>query len=238
MIASPLASVPENSTFAALKAELDARAGGRIIASAPDALSSGLPELDQALGGGYARGTLVSLEGPAGCSGRTAVLAATLAGITGRGLAAIVEAPFAGGDGGRLYPPDLARSGVVLDRTLFAQANSAIEIARCADVLLRSKAFAAVAMPAAALRATVWSRLCGLAQKSGAVLFALGSDAGNELAYFASTRIRCGMNRVVWHRSGVLGELRGYEIDARVLKHRRASPGAVAHLHAAAAHMQ
>lgn len=237
MIASPLASVPENSTFAALKAELDARAGGRIIASVADALSSGLPDLDQALGGGYARGTLVSLEG-AGCAGRTAVLAATLAGVTRAGLAAIVEAPFAGVDGARFYPPDLARSGVVLERTLFAHANSAIEIARCADVLLRSKAFAAVAMPAAALRATVWSRLCGLAQKSGAVLFALGRDARNELGYFASTRIRCGINHVVWHHSGVLGELRGYEIDACVLKHRRGSPGAVAHLHAAAAEIQ
>jgi hypothetical protein len=81
------------------------------------------------------------------------------------------------------------------------------------------------------LRATVWSRLCGLAQKSGAVLFALAMNASNELAYFSSTRVRCAIDRVVWSGSGgVLCELAGYEVNAHVVKHRRAAPGAVARL--------
>jgi RecA/RadA recombinase len=210
-------------TFADLKAGLDVRAGGRIVAAAADAFSTGFAGLDRALGGGFPRGTLATLEGGAS-SGRTAILAGALAQATRLGLAAIV-------DDGSLYPPDLERAGVQLARTLIVMAQTPVETARCADILLRSRAFAIVAMPAVPLRATVWSRLCGLAQKSGAVLFALAMNASNELAYFASTRVRCAIDRVVWSGSGgVLCELAGYEVNAHVVKHRRAAPGAVARL--------
>jgi hypothetical protein len=212
------------TTFEALKAGLDVRAGGRIVAAVSEALSSGFPELDAALGGGFPRGTLATLEG-AGSSGRTAVLAGILARATQRGYAAVV-------DDGTLYPPDLERAGVRLERLFVVGAKTALQIARCTDILLRSRAFAVVAMPAAALRGTVWSRLCGLAQKAGTTLFAIG-DAATELAYFASTRVGCAIERVLWSGgSGVLCELTGYEMSARVLKHRRAAPGAVARLRA------
>lgn len=228
MTACSVVPIPANATFEALKAGLDARAGGRIIALQNDALPTGVPDLDRALGGGLPRGTLATLEGQ-GCSGRSAVLGALLAGVTHRSLAAVVEGSFAG-EAGVLYPPDLERAGVVLERTLFVQAHTPVEVARCADILLRSKAFAVVVVPAVRLRATVWSRLCGLAQKSGALLLVLGMFAGTELAYFASTRVRCGIDRVVWSQRGVFGELAGYEMNAHVLKHRRAAPGAVAHV--------
>jgi hypothetical protein len=213
-------------TFATLKAGLDVRAAGRIVAARSDALSTGFSELDAVLSGGFPRGTIASLEGPPS-SGRTALLASVLAQATQRGLAAIV-------DDGTLYPPDLERAGVQLERVLVVSAGSAASaktIARCADILLRSRAFAAVAMPAVPLRATVWSRLGGLAQKAGAVLFALGVQANMELAYFASTRVRCAIDRVVWSgERGVLGELAGYDVSAHVLKARRSAPGATAHL--------
>ncbi|HKU66731.1 MAG TPA: hypothetical protein VJP85_03050 [Candidatus Baltobacteraceae bacterium] len=211
-------------TFETLKAGLDVRAGGRIMAARGDALSSGFSELDEVLCGGFPRGTIASLEGPPS-SGRTALLASMLTEATQRGLAAIV-------DDGSLYPPDLERAGVQLDRVLIVAAHTPLEAARCADILLRSRAFGAVAMPAMQLRATVWSRLGGLAQKAGAVLFALGVNASMELAYFASTRVRCAIDRVVWSgEPGVLCELAGYEVSAHVLKARRSSPGATAHLH-------
>lgn len=211
-------------TFESLKAGLDVRAGGRIVAACSDALSSGFSELDGVLAGGFPRGTIASLEGPPS-SGRTALLASVLAEATRRGLAAIV-------DDGTLYPPDLERAGVQLERVLIATARTPLEIARCTDIVLRSRAFAAVAMPAAQLRATVWSRLGGLAQKAGAVLFALGVHANAELAYFASTRVRCAIDRVVWSgEPGVLCELAGYDVRAYVLKARRSAPGASAHLH-------
>ena len=213
-----------HAAFAALKAGLDVRAGGRIVAAQGDALSSGFPELDGILGGGFARGTLATLEGPPS-SGRTAVLASVLARTTQSGLAAVV-------DDASLYPPDLERAGVQLDRLLVAAARTPLEVSRCADILLRSRAFAAVAIPAVALRATVWSRLCGLAQKAGAVLFVLGVHASTELAYFASTRVRCAIDTVVWSgQTGVLCELAGYDVCAHVLKARRSAPGASARLH-------
>jgi hypothetical protein len=211
-------------TFEALKAGLDVRAGGRIVAARADALPSGFSELDEVLCGGFPRGTIASLEGPPS-SGRTALLASVLAETTQRGLAAVV-------DDGTLYPPDLERAGVQLERVLIVSAQTPLEIARCTDILLRSRAFVAVAMPAVQLRATVWSRLGGLAQKAGAVLFALGVNASMELAYFASTRVRCAIDRVVWSgERGVLCELAGYDVSAHVLKARRSAPGATAHLH-------
>ena len=213
------------AVFLELKAGLDVRAGGRIVAAAADAFPSGFADLDRALGGGFPRGTVATLEG-APSSGRTAILAGALAQATHTGLAAIV-------DDGSLYPPDLERAGVQLDRLFIVAAPAAdgTKTARCADILLRSRAFGIVAMPALPLRATVWSRLCGLAQKSGAVLFVLG-NANNELAYFASTRTRCAIDRVVWSGQGVLCEMGGYEINAHVVKHRRAASGATARLKA------
>jgi hypothetical protein len=196
------------------------------VAATAEAFHSGFPELDRALGGGFPRGTLATLEGPL-TSGRTSILAAVLAQATQQGLAAAI-------DDGSLYPPDLERAGVRLERILIVDLGAAAPlktVARCADILLRSRAFAAVAMPAVPLRATVWSRLCGLAQKSGAVLFAAGVHANTELAYFASTRIRCAIDSVLWSgNGGVLRELAGYEVNAHVLKHRRAAPGATARL--------
>ncbi len=225
------AACPDSPTFADLKAGLDVRAGGRIVAATTQAFSSGFPGLDKALSGGFPRGTLATLEGPPS-SGRTALLASALAQATRSGLAAVVDpSPEAGQAWGSLYPPDLERAGVQLERVVFVTATTPAQIARSADILLRSRAFGVVAMPAVPLRATVWSRLCGLAQKSDAVVFALGTQANTELAYFASTRVRCTIDRVVWSgESGVLSELAGYEINAHVLKHRRAAPGAIARL--------
>jgi hypothetical protein len=214
-------------TFESLKAGLDVRAGGRIVAARADALATGFDDLDKALCGGFPRGTIASLEGPPS-SGRTALLASVLAHATRHGLAAIV-------DDGSLYPPDLERAGVQLDRVLVMNAGpsaGAKDLARCADIILRSRAFVAVAMPAVPLRATVWSRLGGLAQKAGAVLFALGVHANTELAYFASTRVRCAIDSVVWSgQSGVFCELAGYDVCAHVLKARRSAPGVTARLH-------
>lgn len=209
-------------TFASLKAGLDVRGAGRIVAANAEAVSSGFPELDRALTGGFIRGSIATLEGPEG-SGRTAILAAALAKATRSGFAAAIH-------DGSLYPPDLQRAGVALDHLLLVDAASHLAAARSADILLRSKTFSMIALPAVRVRGTVWSRLGGLAQKSGALLLALGSP-GTELGYFASTRVRCTIDRILWTEgSGVLRELAGYEVSTQVVKHRRGSPGAVARL--------
>jgi hypothetical protein len=214
----PLPSTDRFAAFRALKVDLAARAAAR-VQSRPDLrILCGLPELDAALGGGWIPGSVATLEGASG-SGRMAIAARLLAHMTHRGLAAAI-------DDGTLFPPALARAGVRLDRLLIVPASSALSIARAVDIVLRSRAFGVVLMPAIALRAQVWSRLAGLAQKAGAVLLALGERVGADLAAFAATRIGCVLDRVlVAGAGGVFTRLAGYEVRARVLKQRGVAPG-------------
>jgi cell division inhibitor SulA/protein ImuA len=152
-------------------------------------LPSAIPDLDRALGGGFPRGTLATLEG-AQSSGRWAIVARLLAQATRRGLGAIVDA-------GALYPPDLVAAGVALERLLIVPAATPLIVARAADVLLRSRACAVIALAAPSLRATMWRRLAGLARKSGALLLVVATQPSPELQAAAGVRVRCERNRGV-----------------------------------------
>jgi hypothetical protein len=185
-------------------------------------------ELDAALGGGFPRGILATLEGPAG-SGRSAIAARLLAAATSGGLGAIIEAP--GGLEGAFYPPALAAAGVDLNRLLVVPASGAAAVARAADILLRAAAFGVVVIPMVALAATVWTRLASLTHRANALLIALGGEASDELCYFASLRVRLRNERVRWSgASGLFCELAGAGAEATVLKHKRAAPGRRAHV--------
>ncbi len=224
-MAFPVPLDPRRQAFAELKAGLDARHRETLLArftpDDPSVVRSGFEEFDRSLGDGFARGTIATLEGP-GSSGRTAIAARLLAAATRKGLAAAV-------DDGALFPPSLAQAGVRLDRLLVMAAADPLGAARAADILLRSHAFAVVLMPAVTLKTSVWTRLAGLAHHSNALLIALGAEASSELGYFASVRIRCGIERVLWtHASGPFCELAGYDIRADVLKNKRAAPGTTA----------
>lgn len=212
------------AAFAALKNDLAARSAAERQASYEGRIASGIPAFDAVLGGGLVPGTIATLEGAPG-TGRTAVAARWLAAATRRGLAAVI-------DDGTLFPPALARAGVRLERLLIVSVRGATAIARAVDIVLRSRAFGIVLMPAVALRAQVWSRLAGLAQKAGAVLLALG-EPGTDLAAFAATRIGCVLDRVlVVGSGGVFARFAGYDVHARVLKQRGIAPGVGAHLQA------
>jgi recombination protein RecA len=213
---------PRHQAFAELKAGLDARHRQTLIArftqDDPSVIRTSFEAFDQALGGGFARGTIATLEGPAS-SGRTAIAARLLAGATRCGLAAAV-------DDGSLYPPALAQAGVRLDRLLFMPAADPVGIARATDILLRSHAFGVVVMPAVAVKAAVWTRLAGLAHHANALLVAVGAQAGTELGYFASARVQCRLARVLWtNASGPFCELGGYDIHAQIIKNKRSAPG-------------
>lgn len=223
----PPADPPED-VFARLKAGLDVRAGGAVVSGGAPLRPVGLPPLDEALHGGLVSGAIASFEGVGSC-GRTAILAHLLARTSHRALVAIV-------DDGSLYPPDLERAGARLDRVAIVPAVAPAAVARAADILLRSRAFSIVVMPGVSLKATVWSRLSALAHKADTLLVTLSGAASNELAYFASTRLRCALERVVWsNQSGIFCELAGYDVSAQVLKHRRGAPGGVARLRVVAA---
>ncbi len=200
--------------FQALKAGLQAPrvgADGTMIVS-------GFPELDASLGGGFPRGTIASLEGPAS-SGRMVIAARMLAAASRRGLVAVI-------DDLSLYPPDLALAGVRLERLLVVPAKDPIGVARAADIVLRSQAFEVVLIPAVVLKAVVWSRLATIAHRTNVLLLTLGGAASSELAYFAGTRVGCSIERVLWtNPSGLFCELAGYEIHTQILKHKRSAPG-------------
>lgn len=185
---------------------------------------SGFGELDRALGGGFPRGIIATLEGQPG-SGRSALAARLLATATaGGGLAALIESPR--GPEGAFYPPALLAAGVDLDRLLVVPAHDAVAIARAADILLRAAAFAVVVIPTVALKATVWTRLASLAHRSNALLVALSAGASDELRYFASLRVRLEPAGVRFAGSGGLFcALAGLETEAAILKHKRAAPG-------------
>jgi RecA/RadA recombinase len=222
----PLAALPRALALDDLKAAL---AGGHREASAAAFVPSGarllathLPEVDRALGGGFVRGAIATLEGAAG-SGRSALLARLLAESTAHGLAALIERPQ--GAEGRLYPPSLAAAGVRLERLLIVHADDELGVARAADIVLRSATCGVVAIPAVRLSVPVWTRLASLAHRADALLVALGTVTA-ELRYFASLRLELQLSGVHWSNgSGLFGTLAGIETHATVLKHKRAVPG-------------
>lgn len=222
---------PRSARLAALEGLRATLAAGNRAASPAafvldgDALvHTGFPKLDLALGGGFPRGTLATLEGQAG-SGRSAVASRLLAIATASGgLAAVIESPNA--DEGALYPPALAAAGVDLRRLLVVPANDAKSVARAADILLRAAAFGVVVIPTIRLSAAAWTRLASLTHRAGALLVALGIEAPDELRYFASLRIRLRPESVRWAGgSGPFCTLAAAGAEATVLKHKRAAPG-------------
>ena len=185
---------------------------------------SGLRQLDAALGGGFPRGIVATLEGSPG-SGRSSVAARLLATATANGgLGALVEMP--NGPEGAFYPPALAAAGVDLERLVVVSAHDAAGVARAADILLRAAAFGVVVIPTVSLRAQAWTRLASLTHRANALLVALGTGASDELRYFASLRVRLQTSHVRWSGGdGLFCALAGIEVDASVLKHKRAAPG-------------
>jgi hypothetical protein len=230
MVSLP-AAAPRPTTLEGLRAALSAghrAASPEAFATAEEALvRSGLPELDTALGGGFPRGIVATLEGPAG-SGRSALAARLLARATADGgLGALIE--FPDGPEGSLYPPALAAAGVELDRLLVVPARDATGVARAADILLRAAAFGVVVIPAVSLRATAWTRLASLTHRANALLVTLGTGASDELRYFASLRLRLQPACVRWAGSdGLFCALAGLEVETAVLKHKRGAPGKLA----------
>ncbi len=224
MSAVPAPPRASAQAFAALRERLDHRhreATAAAFALGDEALvRTEIAPLDAALGGGFPRGTIATLEG-APSSGRSALAARLLAAATRRGLAAIV--------GVDLFPPALAAAGVRLERLLIVRSGEPVEAARAADIVVRSGAFTVVAIPALpsgrGTGAATWTRLASLAHRSNTLLVALGDEASAELRYFATLRVETAIERVRWNGpSGHLGELAGFDVRAVVRKHKRAAP--------------
>jgi hypothetical protein len=214
------------SDFAALRARL-----GSDVLAAPalrpeDFLPAKIPALDRLIGGGFPRGTLVTLEGRAG---RWSIAARLIAVATSCSTVAVID------DGG-LYPPALARAGARLERVLIVPARSPLAAARAADILLRSRACRLVLMPAPDLRPAMWMRLSSLANRTGVVLIAIppsGTNAAVALAAAASVRLHCTRERpAATGNRGLWCRFCGYTLCAELRKHKTSRSGSRVHLQA------
>ena len=212
-----------HEAFSELKARFHGRVSGRV--SAEPSVPTGIADLDTMLGGGFPCGTLATLEGRVS-SGRWSIASRLLSTVTERGLGAVI-------DDGELYPPTLAQSGVRLERLLVVRAHTPLGTARAADILVRSRACRVVVMPAVPLRAAIWTRLAGLAHRSGVVLVVVAAHAAPELGAAAGLRLGCSLEQLAMTGSrGVWCTFAGFQFRAEVRKHRRTAPGMNVHVRA------
>jgi recombination protein RecA len=204
----------------------------------PRTVTSGLPALDELLGGGLPEGKTIAVAGPAG-GAATALSLSVLAAFTGAGsLAAVVDR----GDG--FDPASAADAGVDLSRLLWCRPASAKEAVKAADVLLASGAFPVVVLdlrteegaggPDTGRRrrreaeppGAAWLRLSRVAETSRARLLVLGGAEG--AGSFAAASLSCGRPAARFAGAGPGRTFEGIEVEV-ALAHNRLGlvPGAV-----------
>jgi hypothetical protein len=140
---------------------------------APPCCATGLPDVDQLLGGGFPRGRLSEIAGPASC-GRTSLALALLARATAAGESvAVVDAADA------FDPTSAAAAGVDLGRVLWVRAPGLRETLVAAERLLGARGFALVLLDlarpgVAAAPPAAWPRLRRAAAATQTALVVLG----------------------------------------------------------------
>lgn len=179
-------------------------------------LSSGIAELDRALGGGIPRNGLTLIEGSAGC-GRSWPAAAFLRTATHEGFAALIELPD---HTGYLAPPALEACGVQLDRLVCLHLKNDLAVLRAAEWLVRSGSLRLLVLPAVAVRPRLWQRLAHTVLDASAGIVVVGT--GNpELRAAATVRIGVELREVRWGgHCGPLGYLAGASFAVNILKSR------------------
>jgi recombination protein RecA len=144
-----------------------------------DAAAIGIPQIDQALGGGLRRGHLSEIVGPRS-SGRTTVICAALAAATGRGeVAAVIDTCD------RFDPASAAEAGVDVSRVLWVrERGDAGRALKAMNLVLQAGGFGLVAFDLAdvaslALRQfpqTTWMRIARVIEGSQTVAVVVGSE--------------------------------------------------------------
>jgi hypothetical protein len=208
--------------FLALKAELSGRPS---LSPQPveGTVATTIPELDRLLAGGFPPGSVATLEG---ATGRWSVAAGLVAAMTRKGLVAIL-------DDGALYPPSLAEAGACLERVLIVPVRKALEVARAADILLRSRICRLILMPAIALHDSIWTRLAALAHRNGVLLIVMAARAGAALSAAAELRLHCALERIIMRGThGLWGSFAGFELCINLRKHKHLLLGHQAHMRA------
>lgn len=216
-MASPLAS-PLKSLLHDLGSQI--RLGGPPLGSSLEAgLPTGLPDIDQLLGGsepGFPRGRLSEISGPAS-SGRTSLTLALLAQTTGAGeVAALVDCADA------FDPASAARAGTQLDRVLWVRAPGTNESLRCAERLLEAHGFALVlldlAIPNLRIAPATGPRLARAAASTGTALIVLTRERSMGTAAEVAIELAAGKSQF----TGTPPLLEGLVIQAALVRHRTA----------------
>lgn len=185
-LASPAESDPRLS---ALRARI-----ARILpapALAPAVLPTGIPALDRALAaGGLVRGGITALVGPAGAGVTTAWRTMVRAALAANARVAVVDATrtLAARDFAGLVPAHAngnanGNANGDRDRLVFVRPPDPATAPWCADLLLRSAAFALVVLDGAPpLTRAVAARLGQLARDADAALLLAGDATGPDTA--------------------------------------------------------
>src|SRR2546427_11440662 len=170
------------STAAALLDRLGRPGGLRLGPAQPLAvarLSTGLPALDSALGGGLPRGRITELAGPRS-TGRTGLACA----IAARATAAGETIGWIDPDDA-LDPEAVTATGIILDRTLWVRPRNTADAFRAAEAVLGAGGFRLVVLDVDRGRATpgVWPRLPRPARGARAAAPLLGRRrAGGDIS--------------------------------------------------------
>lgn len=182
-------------------------------------LPTGLPALDDALGGGLPRGRIAELAGGRS-SGRTGVACAIAAAATRAGeTIAWVDPADA------LDPETAAAAGVALGRTLWVRPRDAAAASRAAEIVLGAGGFGLVVLDLDARTAAApWPRLARAAERARSTLLVVASRRG--AGTFAAVGLELTGRRVRWDRGpGRLVVLDGIESTLSVVRSRVGRPG-------------
>jgi len=215
-----------------------------LLPAQPRPLSTGLPALDAALGGGLLRGQLHEIVAPPGAGG-TALLRAALGTATAAGeLCALIDPA----DAFDPRPP-----GIDLSRLLWIRPHDPVQALRAAEIALEAR-FALVAVDLAEIGrrprqprgvvqivrfekkppspgASPWARLARRAEKHGGAVLVLARSA--QAGTFACATIELERGTSLWDGPpGAPGRLlRGVRSDCAVTRHKRMPPSRPLPLH-------
>ena len=192
------------------------RKGDDLIALPSLGRSTGVAAVDRLLGGGFPRGRLSEITGPAS-AGRTSLAFCLLRCTTRSGEFVAVVDPADAFD-----PASADRAGVVLDRVLWTRAPSWKQALRCTERLLQTEGFPVVLLDLVdheeAIAAAAWIRLARLAAGNQSTLVLLSRQrlAGTHAA------VTLGLQAARAHFVGNPALLDFLESTAFVLRHRQA----------------
>jgi hypothetical protein len=204
------------NTAAGLKKQFESMLGSGVLEwqarPAPEMVSSGVPEVDNATGG-LPRGCMTEIFGAAS-SGRTSLLVAILAEATAREeVCALVDAEDA------FDPVSAAAAGVRFDRLLWVRCGHSAEYAlKAADLLIQGGGFGLVSMdlgdtpPEMARRISLasWFRLRRAVEHTPTVLLTVARRPNAKTC--ATVMLECARQGVAWTGRAQGRLLRGMSI--------------------------